>query len=93
MRLRKTRSAPLNGCKLRLSVRKELSASKMNVSVIKYLIEVTSQPRATADLHILDPRNPLPPQTTRRFVAAVAISEEVIIEALEERVSSREALC
>ena len=35
-----------------------------------YLIEVTYQPRATADLHIRDPRNPLPPATTSFFFAA-----------------------
>jgi hypothetical protein len=28
------------------------------------LIDVTSQPLATADLHIREPRKPLPPQTT-----------------------------
>lgn len=37
-----------------------------------YDIEVTSQPRATAYLHILEPRKPLPPQTTS-FLVAVAI--------------------
>ena len=37
------------------------------------LIEVTSQPRATADLHILDPKKPPPPQTTIRFEAAMLI--------------------
>ena len=29
-----------------------------------YLIDVTSHPLFTAALHILDPRKPLPPQTT-----------------------------
>jgi len=37
--------------------------------VIKYLIDVTSQPLATADLHILEPRNPFPPQITILFAA------------------------
>jgi hypothetical protein len=36
-----------------------------------HLMDVTSQPLATADLHILDPKNPLPPQTTSFFVAAM----------------------
>lgn len=35
-----------------------------------YLIDVTSQPLATAYLHILEPRNPLPPHTII-FLAAV----------------------
>ena len=70
--------APLNDCELRLSVGKQVSASTQNVSLGVYLIEVTSQPRATADLHILDPRNPFPPQTTRRFVVAVAIGDSCI---------------
>lgn len=35
-----------------------------------YLIEVTSQPLATADLQMRDPRNPLPPATTIFFLAA-----------------------
>lgn len=35
-----------------------------------YLIDVTSQPLATAYLHILEPRNPLPPQTIIFFAAA-----------------------
>ena len=35
-----------------------------------YLMLVTSQLRATAALHILLPRNPLPPQTTIFFFAA-----------------------
>jgi hypothetical protein len=33
----------------------------------KYLIEVTSQPRATADLQMRDPRKPFPPATTILF--------------------------
>jgi hypothetical protein len=53
-----------------------------------YLIEVTSHPLATADLHILDPRNPLPPQTTRRFVVAVAIGPACAVEAQRRRVLS-----
>jgi hypothetical protein len=39
---------------------------------------VTSQPLATADLHILDPKKPFPPQTTSRFVDAVAIANCVV---------------
>lgn len=39
---------------------------------IVYLIEVTSQPRATANLHMREPRKPLPPQTTI-FLAAEAM--------------------
>lgn len=35
-----------------------------------YLIDVTSQPLATAYLQILDPRKPLPPQTTSFLVTA-----------------------
>jgi hypothetical protein len=37
--------------------------------VVIYLMEVTSQPRATANLQIREPRKPLPPQTTI-FLAA-----------------------
>jgi len=36
-----------------------------------YLIDVTSHPRSTADLHILDPRKPFPPQTTILLTAAI----------------------
>jgi hypothetical protein len=35
-----------------------------------YLIEVTSQPLATAYLHIREPRKPFPPHTTSRLEAA-----------------------
>lgn len=35
------------------------------------LIEVTSHPRATADLQIREPKKPLPPATTIFFFAAV----------------------
>jgi hypothetical protein len=35
-----------------------------------HLIDVTSHPLATAYLHILEPRNPFPPQTTSLFTAA-----------------------
>ena len=38
-----------------------------------YLIETTSHPRAMADLHIRDPKKPVPPATTSRFLAACAI--------------------
>lgn len=34
------------------------------------LMDVTSQPRATAYLQIREPRKPLPPQTTSFFAAA-----------------------
>lgn len=34
---------------------------------------MTSHPRATAYLHTLEPRKPLPPQTTRRFEAAMKL--------------------
>ena len=36
------------------------------------LTEVTSQPLATADLHIREPRNPLPPQTTNFLAVAMS---------------------
>jgi hypothetical protein len=38
---------------------------------VTYLTDVTSQFLATAALHILDPRKPLPPKTTIRLVAAI----------------------
>lgn len=38
-----------------------------------YLIDVTSQPRATADLHIREPRKPFPPQTTNFFAVAMLV--------------------
>lgn len=50
-----------------------VSLNLLNVSRVKYLIEVTSQPLATADLQILDPRKPLPPATTSFFLTAWAI--------------------
>jgi hypothetical protein len=34
---------------------------------VAYLIDVTSQPRATADLQIRDPKKPFPPATTMFF--------------------------
>lgn len=40
------------------------------------LRETTSQPRATAYLHILDPRNPFPPATTI-FLRAAEAAEDV----------------
>jgi hypothetical protein len=36
-------------------------------SLTTYLIEVTSQPLATADLQMREPRNPFPPATTMLF--------------------------
>lgn len=54
-------------CKNYVSVYK----NDLQTSGISYLIDVTSQPLATADLHILEPKNPLPPQTTIRFAAAI----------------------
>lgn len=36
----------------------------------EYLMDVTSQPLATAYLQILDPRKPLPPHTTSFFATA-----------------------
>jgi len=36
-------------------------------AVGRYLMEVTSQPRETAALHILDPMKPFPPQTMIRL--------------------------
>jgi hypothetical protein len=38
-----------------------------------YLIDVTSQPLETAALHILDPKKPLPPQTTIFLTAAMSL--------------------
>ena len=43
-----------------------------------YLMDVTSQPLATADLHIRDPRKPLPPATTTRFLTDCDISQIVV---------------
>ena len=43
-----------------------------------YLIEVTSQLRATAALQILLPKNPLPPQTTSLFFAGVEAMLELL---------------
>ena len=37
-----------------------------------YLMDVTSQPRATAYLQIREPRKPLPPQTTSFLAADMA---------------------
>ena len=45
----------------------------IEASISTYLIDVTSHPLATADLQILEPRNPLPPQTIIFFALAVAI--------------------
>jgi hypothetical protein len=45
--------------------------------VVVYLIEVTSQPLETADLHILEPRNPLPPQTTIFLAADMEPASEI----------------
>ena len=39
--------------------------------VVFYLTEVTSQFRATAARQIREPRKPLPPKTTIRFVADI----------------------
>jgi hypothetical protein len=35
-----------------------------------YLMDVTSHPLATADLHIRDPKNPFPPATTSFLLTA-----------------------
>lgn len=43
----------------------------------KYLMEVTCHPLATADLHIREPRKPLPPATTSLFFVACAIFDPV----------------
>ena len=53
------------------------------IILLWYLIEVTSHPLATADLQIREPRKPLPPATTRRFLTLDAIVEAVMEEALE----------
>jgi hypothetical protein len=45
-------------------------------------MEVTSQPLATAALHIREPKNPFPPQTISFFVAAM------VHELLKMKVSS-----
>lgn len=42
-----------------------------------YLIETTSQSLATAALHILLPRKPLPPHTTSFFFAACAATPDM----------------
>jgi hypothetical protein len=47
-----------------------------------YLIDVTSQPLATADLQMRDPRNPFPPATTMLFLTLLDIvdcSEAMVI--------------
>ena len=44
---------------------------------ISYLMEVTSHPLATADLHIRDPRKPFPPATTSRFFTACAMVDSI----------------
>lgn len=41
-------------------------------------MDVTSQPRATAYLQILEPRKPLPPQTTSFFAADLDILVVVV---------------
>jgi hypothetical protein len=51
--------------------------------LLRYLIEVTSHPLATADLQIREPRKPLPPATTRRFLTLDAISGAVTKATLE----------
>lgn len=43
-----------------------------------YLIEVTSQPRATADLQMREPKKPLPPATTSFFFAAPDAAEDMV---------------
>lgn len=40
---------------------------------VRYLIDVTSQPLATADLQIREPRKPFPPHTTSFFAVAIWI--------------------
>ena len=42
----------------------------MTAIILMYLIDVTSHSRATAALHILLPKKPLPPHTTNFFFAA-----------------------
>jgi hypothetical protein len=49
------------------------------------LIDVTSHPLATADLQIRDPRKPLPPATTSRFLTPDAIAGAVMEAALDAR--------
>jgi hypothetical protein len=39
----------------------------VRIFLTAYLIDVTSQPLATADLQIRDPRKPFPPATTMLF--------------------------
>ena len=43
-----------------------------------YLTEVTSQLRATAARQIREPRKPLPPKTTMRFVADMVASSRYV---------------
>jgi hypothetical protein len=38
---------------------------------LTHLIDVTPHPLSTADLHILDPKKPFPPQTTILLTAAI----------------------
>lgn len=44
-----------------------------------YLIDTTSHPLATALLHILEPRKPLPPATSNFFFAVA----EAVVEAAD----------
>jgi hypothetical protein len=70
MRSRKTMLVHQNGCYNYVS---KLSSQSNYISKQFYadLIEVTSQPLATADLHIREPKNPFPPQTTIFLAAAI----------------------
>jgi hypothetical protein len=47
-----------------------------------YLIEVTSQFRATAALQILLPRKPFPPHTTIFLLADAVAADEAIVAAV-----------
>lgn len=59
------------------SVSKLFSLSSFYIDhFVTNLIDVTSQPLATADLHIREPRKPLPPHTT--IFLAVAMLTQLV---------------
>jgi hypothetical protein len=59
----------LDGIYLLVHVGQKRICCYLDKKGVTNVIEVTSQPRVTADLHILDPKNPPPPQTIIRFAA------------------------
>jgi hypothetical protein len=72
----------------RLHVESEPSIPGLQLSNA-YLIEVTSQPRATADLQMREPKKPLPPATTSFFLAAPEAAEDMLGSASTLQASER----